>query len=60
MKKVLSITIKNTLNVKEESRNNDFKELNEHLSDDWSILNYDFINSNTATVFTAVYLIEKR
>ena len=59
MKKVLSITVKNTLLIKENSRVNDFKELNEHLADGWTITNSEFINGNTVSCFTAIYLIEK-
>ena len=59
MKKILSIAVKNTVGIHDNSKIVPFTELNEHLADGWSIIKTDFINSNTASCFTAIYILEK-
>lgn len=59
MTKVISITVKNVNGAHDQTRVNDFKELNDHLADGWKVKTVDFIASNTTATFTAMYLIGK-
>lgn len=55
MQKVLSITVKNSNQHGIDTREFEFKELNQLLSEGWVIINSEFINSVTSGHFTAVY-----
>ncbi|MBU3011112.1 hypothetical protein KO506_06840 [Polaribacter vadi] len=57
MKKVISVTVNNSLEMDQNERTTEFKEINEHLEKGWVIDSTETINSNTISNFTVLYTL---
>ena len=60
MTKVLSVTVKNLVGSSaKEYKHREFTELNELMNDGWTIMKTEIVNSNTASIFSVIYYLEK-
>lgn len=58
MTKVLSVTVKNLVGDSDYEYV-EFTELNKLINEGWSISQKDIVNSNTGSIFTIIYRLDK-